>query len=92
MVDTVIIKTITIDEWGEPTETESTVKGRIDYKTRMVRNEKGEQVVSSARIMIDSKVSITHQDKLYFDTRDHAILNINKKKDFSNQYIEVDVT
>jgi len=91
MVDSIIIKIVTYDEWGEPSEVETTVKGRIEYKTRMVRNMQGEQVVSSARIMLDNR-TLNHRDKLYFDSRDHAILNIGKKKDFSNQYLEVDVT
>lgn len=35
-----------------------TVKGRIDYKRRLIRNEKGEQVVSEARVLTMSAVDV----------------------------------
>jgi len=91
LTDTIIIKTITYDKWGEGSEETETIKGRIEYKTKMVRNEKGEQVVSSARVMLESR-TLGHKDKINFDSTDHAILNIAKIKDFNNQHIEVDVT
>jgi len=89
--DTLTLKKTTFDLWGEPTVTTSTIKGRIIFKTRMVLNLQGEQVVSSARVLLDKDSGVSHSDKLYFDGRDHPILSIDKKKDFSERHIEVSV-
>jgi len=86
-----IIKSAGVDKWGEPlTPEEIETKARIDYKTRLVRNFAGEQVVSSATILLKNR-ELSHEDKIKFDGIEHAILNIAKKKDFSNQYLEVAV-
>lgn len=90
LTDTIVIKKITYDQWGEPSETTETVKARVEYKTRLVRNFAGEQVVSSARVMLSNRI-LSHADKINFDNVDHSILSIAKMKDFSNQYLMVDV-
>lgn len=90
LTDTIVIKKITYDKWGESSETTETVKARIEYKTRLIRNFAGEQVVSSARIMLKNRI-LSHADKINFDDADHSILSIGKEKDFSNQYLMVDV-
>lgn len=89
----VLIQSEGVDKWGEPlSPTEISLKALIDYKTRLVRNFAGEEVVASARIMLKNMI-LSHNDKIKFDDIEHAILNIAKKKDFSkNKYLLVDVS
>ena len=90
LIDTVVIKKITYDQWGEPSETTETVKARVVYKTHLVRNFAGEQVVSLASVMLKNR-TLSHADKITFDGIDHAILNISKARGFSYQILIVDV-
>lgn len=90
LTNTIVIKKIAYDQWGEPSETPETVKARIEYKTRLIRNFAGEQVVSSARVMLKNR-TLSYADKINFDNIDHSILSISKGQDFSNQYLMVDV-
>jgi hypothetical protein len=91
-VDTIIHKkTGGVDKYGEPSAATSvTIKGYIDRKTRLVRtNPGGEQVVSSAMILVSDSNSIDHEDKFYFDGVDHVILEIREIKHFSKTHYEV---
>ena len=46
----------TTNKYGESTYTTSTVKGRKETGYKLVRNSKGEEVVSSARVFTQSTV------------------------------------
>jgi len=82
------------DSWNEPlASTDIKVKGKIEYKTRLVRNLEGEEVVSSAKILLPETIDdvlgrdLTHEDVLKFDGVEHAILSINKPKAFSSFFV-----
>jgi hypothetical protein len=66
MQDNLIIKSTTYDVWGVPTYTENSAKGYFTFKTKLVRNQAGEQVVSSANVMLPV-MTLGHQDKIVYD-------------------------
>lgn len=105
--DITIIRHGGYDSWNEPlAPTDIDVKGKIEYKTRLVRDLKGEGVVAgtagaiTASVMvrfpgsIDTELgrSLIHEDRLKFDGIEHAILKIEKPKAFSNPIYEVYVS
>jgi hypothetical protein len=53
----------------------------------MVRNMAGEEVISSAFVILPANTSIGHKDKISYDGKDYTILTIEKKKDFSDRSI-----
>lgn len=88
------------DKYGEPLVPEFDVyniKGKIDYKTRLVRNIKGEEVISTALVYLSFKLvgtigrHLTHEDRiqLAFESFDHAILRVDEPKAFSGPHYEV---
>lgn len=86
MQDNLIIKSTTYDVWGVPTYTENSAKGYFTFKTKLVRNQAGEQVVSSANVMLPV-MTLGHQDKITYAGKDYSILTIELKKDFSNRFL-----
>lgn len=105
--DITIIRYGGYDSWNEPlATTDIDVKGKIEYKTRLVRDITGEGVVagtagaamSSAMVRfpesIDSDLGrgLSHEDRLKFDGVEHAILKIDKPKAFSSPIYEVYVS
>lgn len=50
---------LTINDYNEPLTSETlTIKGRMETGHKLVRNSKGEEVVSSARVFTESVVSV----------------------------------
>ena len=90
LIDDITIKTTTLDKWNVATYKDTDIKARVEYKTRLVRDQAGKQVVSSARIYLRNR-TITHKELINFDDIDHAILAIGKAKDFGVGYIFLDV-
>lgn len=89
LMDSIKIKTSTLDEWGEPGEvTTVTVKGRFEYKTQLVRNVYGEEVVSSGFIYLKDK-ALSHEATLEYDGDDFAIVTIHHERDFDNKFLKV---
>jgi hypothetical protein len=88
--DSIVLVQKSFDKWGEPlADVLVTFDGRIDRKTRLVRNFAGEQVVSGAMVYVPATLTITHVDQLRFDGSDHVILSINTMTDFSETHKEV---
>jgi len=95
MVDDItIIRYAGYDSWNEPLATTPfDVKGKIEYKTRLVRNLEGEEVVSSATVLFPESIdvdlgrSLIHEDRLEFDGVEHTIIGIGKPKAFSSFFI-----
>ena len=110
MIDAYLVDAITIIKaggaptWGEPAATsEVDVMGKIEYKTRLIRDLTGEQVVagtigaitSSAMILLSASIdtnlgrALSHKDKLKFNSIEHVILKIETPKAFSDPHYEV---
>ena len=89
LVDNVIIKTISYDEFGEPSASQKQTKGRIEYGTQRINDLEGEKVISNTNVYLKIQEVVGEKDKLYFDGEDHSILKIVKSKDFYNQYLRV---
>jgi len=95
MVDDIsIIRYGGYDSWNQPLATATVpVKGKIEYKTRLVRDLKGEEVVSSASVLLPEGVDgvlyrdLIHEDVLKFDGVEHAIIRINTPKAFSSFFV-----
>ena len=102
--DITIIKYAGVDDYNEPIATsEVDVKGYIEYKTRLISDLTGEQVVAgtkgrtmtSALIHLAESIEIPlgralrHEDILKFNDIKHRILVIEKPKAFSNPHYEV---
>jgi hypothetical protein len=64
--DTVTVeKAGTLDDWGRPTGTTSTqFKGRVDYRSEVVKTSNGEDAVSKAIILIKGVALITVNDTI----------------------------
>lgn len=90
LTDQITVKTSTLDKWGTATESSQVIKGRIDFRTKMVRNLQGEQVVSSAKVYLPT-MTIGHKDKIVYNLKEYSILNIEEVKDFSKRFIKLDV-
>jgi len=93
LVDSItIIKSGGYDEWGEPLETtEINVKGKIEYRTKLIKSLAGEDVVSNALVYLEDR-ELSHEDRIKFDDKEHIILRIDKPKAFSGPHLEVHLT
>ncbi|MFA5456871.1 MAG: hypothetical protein WC261_04475 [Synergistaceae bacterium] len=83
LIHTGTLKTATLDKWGKKTFSSTTVRCRIEEKTRLVRNQSGEQVVSDMQVMLENR-TVTHNDKFTVNGVDRSIIAISKEQDFSN--------
>ena len=90
LIDTVTIKNlVSLDQWNEPTWTTVDVKARVEWQNKLIRNDKGEQVVSAALVYFDSDVSgLTIDDRIIIDGVEHVIMRVDKKTDFSVSHYE----
>lgn len=85
------------DQWGEPIATTSVAaKGYIEWKTGLIRNIKGEEVVSTVRVYIplrklDKSVgrALRHEDRIVVDGMERAIIAIHEPKAFNLPHYEV---
>lgn len=90
------------DEFGTPAaRTAVTIKGRIDYKNRIIVSLAGENTVSMAKLLIRDRpivrsgfstrptTDIAYEDTVTFDGVDHTIVRIGRQKDFRTRYMEV---
>lgn len=92
--------------WGEPIFLPPVdVMGKIEYKTKLLSDLTGEQVVAgtkgaamaSAMVLLPESIegdsylgrALSHEDKLKFNGIEHVILKIDKPKAFSNPHYEV---
>lgn len=80
-----------LDEWGNPIPGEILeYKCRVDEKSELVRDRTGEEVVSSARILIEKLVDIGYDDIIEFtnelgQTIRRTPLNIGVIRDFTGK-------
>lgn len=90
MRDIVTLRIAQTDKWGTKTFTNRNVRARIDEGSKIVRDFSGEQVVSSAQITIET-TSLTHKDKVRYDSTDHTIIRIDEPQDFKRRFMVVSV-
>jgi len=75
---------VSVDTWGEPSEIVSlALPCRIMYENRLIRDYKGEEVLSAAKLFINPvHITFSHEDKLQLDDEgyaiDHPIIVIRK--------------
>jgi len=105
-IDTIVLrKDKGMDEWQEPyTAEDETIKGFIEYSEHRIENAMGQFVISLAKVYLRPMVIITtgfasraantisYKDKLVFDGLEHAIIRINKARDFSVRAMEIYVS
>ena len=100
--DLTIIRYGGYDSWNQPLATETIpVKGKIEYKTRLVGDLEGERVIAgtagsamaSAMVRLPECIDnvlfreLMHEDKLKFDGVEHTIIRINTPKAFSSFFV-----
>jgi len=86
LINKMRVAQIAVDVWGEPTETlEPKIPCRIMYDTRLMKDYKGEEVLSAAKIFCKPEhITFEHEDKLQLDldvpkwSMDHPIIIIKK--------------
>lgn len=89
--DNIIIRKITYNEWGVPTAEDISTLGRFEFKTKLVRNNAGEQVVSSANVLLKPDEDVLHEDKIVYSDKEYSIISIEIQKDFTNRVIKVNL-
>lgn len=91
LINTCDLIRISIDKWNRPTEhVTADVKCRIEYGHQLVRDFKGEHVLSTAVVFFEPDVTIDHKYKIRFGSVDHAIINIQRPQNGSSiHHIEV---
>lgn len=88
MTDNLTLRTVTLDKWNAPTNSDVLIKGRFEFKTKLIRNLQGEQVVSTAVVWLPL-TTITHKDKIIYEGVVYSILNITEAKDFSKRFLKL---
>jgi len=78
------------DQYGtEGATTDELMRGYIEWKTRLVLNIKGEEVLSSAGVLMRYDPTLTHEDKITIGGVEHLILAIELVRDFSVRGMKV---
>jgi hypothetical protein len=91
LIDDISIKYLTaLDQWQEPTWTTVAVKARVEWQDKLIRNAKGEQVVSAALVYLAGDITApTNADRVVIAGIEHAIMRVDKKTDFSKSHWEI---
>jgi hypothetical protein len=90
LVDSISIKYLTaLDQWNKPTYSTVAVMARVEWQDKLIRNAQGEQVVSGALVYLAGDITVpTTMDKVVLDGKDHVIMRVDKKTDFSVSHWE----
>jgi len=81
---------VTFSTWGEPTKTAGPeIPCRIMYDTRLMKDYKGEEVLSAAKIFCKPEhITFEHEDQLQLDIEgygiNHPIITIKKPQNSVN--------
>jgi len=81
---------VSLDQWNSATSVNVPFMGRMDRGSKLVRNSKGEQVVSAAIVLIPASVlSVTLADRIIdADGNEHSIITLDPVSDFSFSHWE----
>ena len=93
MQDPITLKFNTGHVWGEPTWLiPDPILAYVEWKSHLVRNLAGEQVVSRAIVYIIYPArTLTHKDRIIIGTTEYAILDLTPGKDFSSNHQEAHI-
>ena len=94
LINTCNIRNSAKDKWGNLTSDVITTgeKCRIVYANKVVRDFKGQEVLSTAQVFFKSAALITENSELEFDGRWHGIQTIDRAQDSANiHHLEVRV-
>jgi hypothetical protein len=74
---------------NEATYTPNTIRGRLQYKRKLIRNTQGQEVVSEAQLFTEHAVSL--DDRVTIDGADWPVLDVQKTVDLDGavQWYEV---
>lgn len=79
-------------DWGEPNPTtDIEMLAYIAWKSHLVRNLAGEQVLSRAIVYVMSSRQLTHKDKIKIKEVEYVVLDLVPGKDFSENHQEVHI-
>lgn len=79
-----IVQVTAADKWMEPSDAVAlTIPCRIMYENRLIKDYKGEEVMSAAKIFCKPEhITFDHEDKIQFDiesyAQDHSIIIVKK--------------
>ena len=87
------------DSWVEPTSgSRIDFEAYVEWKTRLIRNQRGEEVVSSVMVYLPKRKlevalgrELLHEDRIVLMDQpyERAIIDIRQPKDFSHPHYEV---
>ena len=72
-----------VNAYNEATYSSSTISARFEYKRRMVRNNEGEEVLSTAQVFTETQVK--PDDVLTFDSRDWQVVTVENCVDLDGK-------
>jgi len=90
--DTATITRNTLDEWSQKTATTESVSCRVDWKEKVVINQRGESVVSMASVLLPPDTVIGYDDTITIDGDVRRVVSKTKLKDFSERALKVFVS
>lgn len=91
-----MVDTVTFVRWDSSniyqteTTTNITLSVKLYYQTKLLQNEKGEDVESMMKVIMKDRVINKHKDRIIVDGTTYAILKVEKPKSWvSTGHIEV---
>ena len=90
--DTATITRNTLDEWSQKTGVDESVSCRVDWKERVVINQRGESVVSMASVLLPADTVIDYDDTITIDGSVRRVISKTKLKDFAERALKVFVS
>ena len=91
LIDPITVRYLSaLDQWNTATHTDVAMMARIEWQDKLIRNAQGEQVISAALVYLAGNIKpITNADRIVIDGKEHAIMRVDKKTDFSTSHFEV---
>jgi hypothetical protein len=77
------------NKFNEQTYTERTIKARFEYKSTYTQDDKGEKVISTARLFTTESVTIN--DVVNYASVDWKVISISSMSDLDNDVIGYEV-
>lgn len=74
LINKMKVAQVSVDQWSEPTDVVgAAIPCRIMYDTRLMKNYKGEEVLSAAKIFVKPEhITFEHEDQLQLDIESYA--------------------